>query len=549
MKFTSKFLISIFLFFTTFNAGAQILGNAHKFTRYDTLRGSVTKERMWWDVTCYNITVKPDFENKTIEGEVNVSFKVLNPDNLMQIDMQVPMEVKSVSWNGGRLPFKRDSNVYLIRFSEMLKKGSDQRLTISFSGKPKEAHRPPWDGGWIWATDKKGNPWVSVACQGLGASAWFPCKDHQSDEPDSASLTMVVPDSLTGVANGRLRSKIANTNGTTAYTWSVNNPINSYNLIPYIGKYVNWSDTYSGEKGNLDCSYWVLQDHLDSAKAQFKQVSLMLKCFEHWFGPYPFYEDGYKLVESPHLGMEHQSAIGYGNRFRNGYLGTDLSGTGWGLKWDFIIVHESGHEWFGNNITSKDLGDMWIHESFTNYAETLFTETQFGKEAGQSYLIGTRIRIENKAPVIGPYQVNSEGFGGTDMYYKGGNMLHIIRQIINNDDIFRKVLRGLNQTFYHKTVNAKQVEDYISRESGMDFSKVFDQYLRNTQVPVLEYRTDNSKFYYRWSDCVPGFNMPVKISYGKEHLLRPTQSWQSIPLSAGEEPKVDRNFYVLSRKV
>jgi aminopeptidase N len=504
---------------------------------------------MWWDVTCYNITVKPDFENKTIQGEVNVSFKVLNPDNLMQIDMQVPMEVKSVSWNGGRLPFKRDSNVYLIRFSEMLKKGSDQRLTISFSGKPKEAHRPPWDGGWIWATDKKGNPWVSVACQGLGASAWFPCKDHQSDEPDSASLTMVVPDSLTGVANGRLRSKIANTNGTTAYTWSVNNPINSYNLIPYIGKYVNWSDTYSGEKGNLDCSYWVLQDHLDSAKAQFKQVSLMLKCFEHWFGPYPFYEDGYKLVESPHLGMEHQSAIGYGNRFRNGYLGTDLSGTGWGLKWDFIIVHESGHEWFGNNITSKDLGDMWIHESFTNYAETLFTETQFGKEAGQSYLIGTRIRIENKAPVIGPYQVNSEGFGGTDMYYKGGNMLHIIRQIINNDDIFRKVLRGLNQTFYHKTVNAKQVEDYISRESGMDFSKVFDQYLRNTQVPVLEYRTDNSKLYYRWSDCVPGFNMPVKISYGKEHLLRPTQSWQSIPLSAGEEPKVDRNFYVLSRKV
>ena len=295
-------------------------------------------------------------------------------------------------------------------------------------------------------------PWMSVACQGLGASVWYPCKDHQSDEPDNgASLSIIVPDTLVAVGNGRLKNKISNNNGTTTYTWEVKDPINNYNIIPYIGKYVNWSDTLQGEKGTLDLSYWVLDYNLEKAKKQFEQVKPMLRCFEYWFGPYPFYEDGYKLVESPHLGMEHQSAVAYGNGYQNGYRGMDLSGSGWGIKWDFIIVHESAHEWFANNITTKDIADMWVHESFANYSETLYTEWLFGKEAGNEYNYGIRRRIENDRPIIGPYGVNKEGSG--DMYYKGGNMLQTIRHAINDDEKFRNILRGLNQNFLSSNGN------------------------------------------------------------------------------------------------
>jgi aminopeptidase N len=296
-----------------------------------------------------------------------------------------------------------------------LPKGTVGTLALGFKGNPRVAKNPPWDGGWIFKKDKQGRPWMSVACQGLGASVWYPCKDHQSDEPDNgAVLMMTVPDTLVAVGNGRLISKKSFKAGTLTWRWEVKNPINIYNLVPYIGKYVNWTETFNGEKGKLDCSYWVLDYELDRAKEQFKQAPQMLKCFEYWMGPYPFYEDSYKLVQSPHLGMEHQSAVAYGNEFMNGYLGHDLSRTGWGLKWDFIIVHESGHEWFANNITSKDLADMWIHEGFTNYSETLFTECQSGKTAGDEYNYGTRRGILNDVPVIPAYGVNKQGSG--DMY-------------------------------------------------------------------------------------------------------------------------------------
>ena len=547
MKPILKFLMILFSLAAFFDTKAQLLHEPHHFTHQDSLRGSITPERAWWDATWYGISVTPDFKNKTIQGKTDINFKVIEVGNLMQIDLQLPMEIQTVIWNNNKLTFKRDSNVYLVQFPRKLEKGSLQTIHIAYSGKPREAIHPPWDGGWIWRYDRQGNPWMSVACQGLGASVWYPCKDHQSDEPDSASLTMIVPDTLNGIGNGRLRSMIKNNDATATYTWAVKNPINNYNIIPYIGKYVNWTETFDGEKGELDCSYWVLTTSLDSAKEQFKQAPLMLKCFEHWFGPYPFYEDGYKLVESPHLGMEHQSAVGYGNRFRNGYLGRDLSETGWGLKWDFIIVHESGHEWFGNNITSKDLGDMWIHESFTNYSETIFTGCQYGKEAGNDYVIGTRKLIGNHSTIIGPYNVNSEGDGGTDMYYKGGNMIHTIRNVINDDELFRKILRGLNETFYHQTVTAKQIENYISKQSGIDLSKVFDQYLRNPQLPVLEYKITGSSLSYRWSNCVKGFNMPVKVSLDGEKWLKPTDQWQSIKTTA-TALRVDRNFYVLVRE-
>ena len=532
------------------HCSGQMLHKPAAFTHQDTLRGSLNANRTWWDVIYYKITVQPDFIGKTIKGRNVISFKVLSAGSQMQIDMQEPMEITAVVFQSRHLEYRREGNVYYLVLPGKLEAGTTHQLDISFAGKPREATRPPWDGGWIWKKDANGNPWMSVACQGLGASVWYPCKDHQSDEPDSgASLTMIVPDTLVAVGNGRLVEKKDNNNGTCAYTWQVVNPINNYNIIPYIGKYVNFTETFEGEKGKLDCSYWVLDYNREKAMEQFKQAPMMLKCFEYWFGPYPFYEDSYKLVESPHLGMEHQSAVGYGNKFQNGYLGRDLSGSGWGLKWDFIIVHESGHEWFANNVTSKDLADMWLHEGFTNYSETLFTECQFGKEAGSDYVIGTRKNIVNDIPIIGPYGVNREGSG--DMYYKGGNLLHTIRQVINNDTTFRNILRGLNKTFYHQTVTTQQVENYISRQSGIDFSKVFDQYLRTTQIPVLEYKIDGNEIVYRWIDCVKGFNLPLKVFAGKLIWLQPTTTWQTQKLTdgfAGKDFTIDRNFYIRSKK-
>ena len=531
-------------------ATAQVLHKQESFTHQDTLRGSLNAERTWWDVIHYGITVQPDYTNKTIQGSNRIRFKALTAGKYMQIDLQEPMVMDKVICNGSSLTFRREGNVYHVGFAKAPTAGTIQDLDIQFSGKPKEAVKPPWDGGWIWKKDANGNPWMSVACQGLGASVWYPCKDYQGDEPDSgALLTMIVPDTLVAVGNGRLKEtkKMNGQPGWAAYTWQVVNPINNYNIIPYIGKYVNFTETFAGEKGNLDCSYWVLDYNLDKAKKQFVQAGQMLQCFEYWFGPYPFYEDGYKLVESPHLGMEHQSAVAYGNRFQNGYLGRDLSGTGWGLKWDFIIVHESGHEWFANNITSKDLADMWLHEGFTNYSETLFTECQSGKAAGSDYVIGTRKNIANDIPIIGAYGVNRQGSG--DMYYKGGNLLHTIRQVINNDTSFRKIWRGLNATFYHQTVTTQQIENYISKQSGIDFSKVFDQYLRTTKIPVLEYKIAAGSISFRWINCVNGFNLPLKINMGSDIWIKPGTQWQTVQV-AGAEGKpfsIDRNFYVSAK--
>ena len=307
---------------------------------------------------------------------------------------------------------------------------------------------------------------------------------------------------------------------------------------------------YDGEKGKLTMDYYVLPQNLEKAKKQFQQAKQMMKAFEHWFGPYPFYEDGYKLVEVPYLGMEHQSSVTYGNKYMNGYLGMDLSGTGWGLKWDFIIVHESGHEWFANNITYKDIADMWIHESFTNYSENLFTEYYHGKEAGAAYVIGTRDGIRNDYPIIGKYDVNNEGSG--DMYPKGGNMLHTIRQIVNDDEKWRQILRGLNKDFYHKTVETAEIENYVSKKAGRDFQKVFDQYLRNIEIPVLEYKIKGSEVTYRWTNCIKGFDMPLKVTLekGKYSFIYPSTDWKTSKLGykTANDFNVDKNFYVTAKK-
>jgi aminopeptidase N len=541
-------------FFLASCVTAQPLHQKTAFTHQDTLRGSIGPERAWWNVLHYDVAVTPDYGTKTITGKTIIRYQVLagQKTDYLQLDLQQPLKIDTIFYDGKMYinypgkPYYNEGNVWHIPLPRAAV-NSIHTIGIAYHGSPRVAVTPPWDGGWIFAKDAKDRPWMSVACQGLGASVWYPCKDHQSDEPDEgATLTITVPDSLVAIGNGRMSSRTAD-NGKATYTWNVKNPINNYTIIPYIGKYVNWTDTLMGEKGSLHLNFCVLDYDLAAAKKQFEQVKPMLRAFEYWFGPYPFYEDGYKLVEAPHLGMEHQSAVAYGNGFANGYQTQnkkhiDLSGTGWGLKWDYIIVHESGHEWFANNITTNDIADMWVHEGFTDYSETLFTEYYYGKQAADEYVQGLRKNIDNDKPIIGPYGVNQEGSG--DMYYKGANMLHTIRQLVRDDEKFRQILRGLNRDFYHQTVTSKQVEDYMSSKSGIDLSKVFDQYLRTTQIPQLELSQKGDQLNYRWTHCIDGFNMAVRLNNGQ--WLQPTTTLQKIKSdpAAFSTLEVDKNFYM-----
>jgi aminopeptidase N len=553
VKYFPKLIgLGLLLFLTASHANAQ-------FTRKDSLRGSIGQGRDWWDVTYYDLHVTPEYVSKTISGKNTIRFnwiKTQHAVEYMQIDLQDPMIIDSILYPRASksLRFKKQDNAWFVEWPALAAANNDE-ITIYFHGKPREATRPPWDGGWVWAKDEKGRPWMTVACQGLGASVWYPCKDHLSDEPDNgAQFQITVIDSLVAVGNGKLKTRNQNKNGTSTWQWQVVNPINNYNIVPYIGKYVNWQESYNGKKGNLIGSYWVMDYNLDRAKKHFaRDVPLMLRCFEDWFGPFPFYEDDYKLVESPHLGMEHQSAIAYGNKFLDGYLGMDRTSTGWGSKFDYIIVHESGHEWFGNNITAKDVADMWIQEGFTTYSETLFIECQFGRKAADEYTIGLRSDITNGSPLIGPYGVNQEG--SSDMYDKGSNLIHTIRQVIDNDSIFKNVLRGANKDFYHQTITSVTLEKYFSDKSGKDLSKIFDQYLRTKSLPTLEFKTAKGVVSFRWINCVKGFNMPVRIFLDKEQKqskwIKPTESWQSLKLPATYDGKTfvpDSNFYIATRK-
>jgi len=521
------------------------------YTHADTLRGSNTPGRAWWDVTFSDLHVRVRPADSSIVGWNGITYRVLQQGQEMQIDLQVPLEIDSILQRGHALTYRRDGNAFFVRLARRGRVGDLDTVTVYYRGKPRAARRAPWDGGFVWATDSLGNRWIATANEGLGASVWWPTKDYLADEPDSQRIAITMPDSLLDVSNGRLRSTTPHDDGTTTFEWFVTAPINTYNVAVNAGRYTHLSDTYEGEDGTLTLDFWPLAYHRDAAGRQFGQVEPMLRCFEHWFGPYPWYADGYKLVETPHLGMEHQSAVAYGNHYLNGYLGRDLSGTGLGLQWDFIIIHESAHEWWGNNLSAQDHADMWVHESFANYAEGLYTECQLGKTAGAAYVIGTRAGIRNDRPIIPAYGVNAQGSG--DMYPKGGNMLHTIRQIVDDDAKWRGILRGLNRTFRHQTVTGKQVEDYISREAGIDLSPVFAQYLTTTQIPVFEYRVEGTTLSYRWTDVVPGFTMPVRVmisGLGTE-LLHPTETWQTLtlPTPGSANVVVDENFYVTARDV
>ncbi|MDA7731806.1 M1 family metallopeptidase [Flavobacteriaceae bacterium] len=528
-----------------------IMGDKTEFSRQDTLRGSITKERSWWDLNRYHLDISVKPEEKFISGYNKISYTVLKSHDLMQIDLQAPLILTKATQDNSELEIIHDGNAHFIKLEKKQNVGSKEELVVYYEGNPRVAVRAPWDGGISWEKDKNGNHFIASSCQGLGASVWWPNKDHMYDEPESMLMSVNVPKGLTNVSNGRL-VKVDEMSDSTTFHWEVVNPINNYGVNINIGDYVNFSEIYKGEKGNLDMDYYVLSYNLEKAKVHFVDAIKTMQAFEYWFGPYPFYEDSFKLVETPYLGMEHQSSVTYGNKYRKGYLGRDLSGTGWGLKFDYIIIHETGHEWFANNITYKDIADMWVHEGFTTYSENLFVDYHFGKKASSEYVIGTRRGIGNKKPIIGPYNVNKGGSG--DMYSKGANLLHTLRQVAGNDKVWRNILRGLNKDFYHKTVTTYEIENYISEKMKINLNPFFNQYLRDIRIPVLEHNLIDGKMSYRWNNVVEGFKMPIDLIVtdhiaGNEEKIRifPTQKWKSKKLKGSV--KIDINYYVDSKKI
>lgn len=535
----------LLLFLAAFVQGQTPL--TKKKVKKETPPGSILQEQKWWNLLYYNIAITPDYERKYIKGTNSITFSALQSDTILQIDLQDPMRITDIRWKNQSLVFKQNKkNSYFVVFPKVIRKGETQTISIYFEGTPIESVKPPYDNGWIWAKDLKGRPFVSVACQGSGASIWLPCKDVLYDEPDNGvTFSITVPDTLIAVSNGRLVKKTVNKGRTNTYTWKVVNPIDNYCIIPYIGKYINWQEKYNGLKGRLDCDYWVLDYSETKARRHFKQTDTLLNAFEYWAGPYPFYEDGFKLVEAPMSGMEHQSALAYGNGFQNGLEGKDIiSRSGWGYKFDFILVHEGGHEWFGNSITCSDGDDSWIHEGFTKYLETIYTCYSFGTEAGNDYSIGTWKRIKNDEPILGS--------NTSDKYYKASAMLHMVRQCIG-DSMFRGLLIGLNEEFYHQTVTTNQILDFFNKYTQKDFTKIFYQYLNTIQVPTFEYSFQDGGFKYRWQNCVDGFSMPVKVALDGEsfQFVYPTKEWQILRSSATNSNsfKVDRNFYITTNEV
>ena len=511
-------------------------------TRADTLRGSITPERGWWDLKHYDLTVHIDPNIKSIKGLNIITYEVVSKAKILQIDLQEPLKITSITQGGESLKFRREGAVHWVTLTKNQEVGKVEQIHISYEGIPKEAIRPPWDGGITWQKDSNGLPFVASSNQGIGSSIWWPLKDHPADEVDSLDMHVTVPKGLMDISNGRLVEVEVGEDMDT-FHWKVVNPINDYGVNINVGDFVHFGEKYAGEKGTLDMDYFVLRENLEKAKVHFQDARRMMQAFEHWFGPYPFYEDGFKLVDAPYLGMEHQSSVTYGNGYQNGYRGRDLSGTGWGMKFDFIIIHEAGHEWFANNITYKDVADMWIHESFTNYSESLFLDYHYGKEAGQAYVRGTRMNIANDMPIIGTYGLNKRGSG--DMYYKGGNLLNMIRQILQDDEKWRQILRGLNQKFYHQTVTTEEIETYISKEVGLDLGKVFDQYLRDIRIPIFEYYAQDGMVNYRWINAVNDFEMPVDVTLnGKIVRLQPKTTWQSLGLGEPQDLMVDPDYYV-----
>lgn len=524
------------------------------FTHADTLRGMLGPERCSYDVRFYHLDLRVDPATQFLSGSNTIHFTVDSAFDRMQIDLFANMQISSVTLDDVTgLPYDRDSNAFFLRLPRLLEKGSGHQVKVSYSGKPVVATNPPWRGGFTWRDDSSGNPWVVVTCQGTGASLWWPNKDHQSDEPDSMLISVTVPPGLEDVSNGRLRGTTTLPDGWRRYDWFVSYPINNYNVTVNIGKFAHLPDVYRSGKEELTLDYYVFPAHLEKAREQFKQVKLMLKAFEKYFGTYPFVRDGYKLIESPHNGMEHQSAVAYGNRFLQGYIGRSSSEVG--LKFDFIIVHESAHEWWGNSVTSKDIADMWIHESFGAYAEALFVENEFGHDDALRYINAKKQNVRNDRPIIGVYNVNRPG--SADMYDKGQLVLNTLRSVIDDDGLWFSILRGLAESHRYQTITADSVFRYVNRRTGKDYTYFFDQYLKYPRPPQLDVITrkkgDKITARYRWVADVPDFRMPIKVttSEGTYGWVTPNSEWQAmeVRVSRPEDFKVEENLFYIELKL
>lgn len=524
--------------------GFQTINAQETFTRKDSLQGGLHKERTCFDVLRYDLNIKIDIDNKHISGFNSIDFEVVASTQKIQIDLFKNMQVDSIVYQKTKLSFVREYNAVFINFPTELKKGAKETIRFYYSGKPIIAKNAPWDGGFVFRKDAAGKPWVGVAVQGTGASLWYPVKDSQSDEPNfGASIKVAVPNGLMNVSNGRFLGSEDLKNGYTRWDWEVKNPINTYDITVNIADYSHIHDNLDG----LDLDFYVLKQNEEIAKKHFgEDVKPMLTCFQSKFGTYPFANDGYKLVETPYLGMEHQSAVAYGNKYKKGYLGTDLSHTGIGLLFDYIIIHESGHEWFGNSITSIDIADMWIHEGFTMYTEVVFLECNYGTDKATAYINGLKANIDNDKPIIGHFGVNNEGSG--DMYPKGALMLHTIRNIINNDDKWWALLLKYSETYRHKIIDTETVLSFFNKETGLDFSSVFNQYLKTTSIPELEMRVGKNKLEYKWNGTKDDFTMPVDITiFDKKIRLNPTDSWQKLDIKIKKLDQVkvaDDLFYI-----
>jgi aminopeptidase N len=495
--------------------------SAQNITRRDTLQGGLRPERTSFDVQRYDLNITIDPDKRYISGYNDISFIAVEKTQRIQLDLFENMKVDSIIFESKKLQYKRDNDAVFITFPNQLKVDNEYTVRFYYSGKPLVAKRAPWDGGFVFSKDSSGKPWIAVAVQGTGASLWYPVKDHQTDEPDrGASIKVAVPNGLMNVSNGRLKGSTALKNGYTRWDWEVKNPINNYCITVNIADYAHIHESHNG----LDLDYYVLKANEQTARKHFEEVKPMMDCFQKHFGQYPFYEDGYKLVETPYLGMEHQSAVAYGNKYKKGYMGYDATMTGIGMKFDYITIHETGHEWFGNSITSKDIADMWIHEGFTTYSESVFVECRFGYDEAMKYINGQRNSVSNDKPVIGIFGVNKEGSG--DMYYKGALLLNTLRHIVNNDAKWWAMILKYSETFRKKIIETETVINFFNKESGMNLTAVFNQYLRYKDIPVLELKMCDGKLCSRWKTDVRDFAMPVDIMIdGEQTRLYPTSEW------------------------
>ena len=526
----------LIFFFATFCSVLSVI--SQPFSREDSLRGDLSSMRTCYDVTFYDLFVMVDQQEKSLEKSYNIiHFNVVSDFDRMQIDLALNMEVLLIQFEGTELEYSREFDAVYIDFPRVLKKSEHANVKIWYSGYPKEAVNAPWDGGFTWEKDDNGNPWIGVSCQGLGASVWWPCKDHQSDEPDSMRITCSARYPSKIISNGDLRKD------TTVWDqyfnslvnvseWFVSYPINNYNVTLNIGDYVNFSELYISKKDTLRMDYYVLSDNLVKAKEHFKQVKPMMECFEKYFGAYPFWNDGYALVETPYLGMEHQSAIAYGNDYLPGYHGNTRFIDE--LNFDFIIVHESGHEWWGNSITTNDIADMWVHEGFCTYSEVLYVECMYGYDAMLSYINSKKESVRNDKPVIGPYHVNVEG--SSDMYNKGSLMLHTLRSLIDDDEMWFEIIKGIANDFKYKTVDGQEIINYINEKSGKDFTYFFNQYLKNKEIPNFQYNLQkegrNYTLVYRW-EAITEFDMPILINTGNNDFwIYPNIVWKELDLGS-----------------